>query len=80
MDTISIGADGYYHPASDDQVAQLIKRANAERLKVRVRGSGHSIKYAIFTDHFRDDEGDKDGIDILLDQLNYTSWDKVVSS
>lgn len=77
MDTIP-GADGYYHPASDDQVAQLIERANAEHLKIRVRGSGHSIKYAIFTDHFLEGEGDKDGIDVLLDQLNFEGTDEKV--
>ena len=78
MDTIPIGADGYYHPSDDDEVSRLILCANAERLKVRVRGSGHSINLAIFTDLFREGEGDKGGIDIMLDQLNFDRTEEKV--
>jgi hypothetical protein len=77
MDTISIGADGYYHPASDEEVRGLILRAIEERLQVRVRGSGHSIKYAIYTDSFGKAQ-DKGGIEMMLDQLNFEGSDEKV--
>jgi len=41
MSEISIGADGYYHPNSEEQIRELILRANEKHLQVRVRGSGH---------------------------------------
>lgn len=66
MDNIKIGADGFYHPATEEQIQALIKHANQNKLKVRVRGAGHSVDQAIYTD-----QGDAGGIDIMLDQLSF---------
>jgi hypothetical protein len=32
MDTIAAGADGFYHPGSEEEISALIKRANSEGL------------------------------------------------
>jgi hypothetical protein len=76
MSTISIGADGYYHPKSEEQIRQLILRANEEHLQVRVRGAGHSIKYAIYTDSFEKEPSRS--IEMMLDQLNFEDSDQKV--
>lgn len=43
-------ADGYYHPASEEDVAALIQYAAANGLQIRVRGASHSTAWSIFTD------------------------------
>lgn len=77
MSTISIGADGYYHPDSEEQIRELILQANERHLQVRVRGSGHSIKYAIYTDSFEKEPSHS--IEMMLDQLNFEGSDQKVS-
>jgi phage shock protein PspC (stress-responsive transcriptional regulator) len=77
MSAITTGADGYYHPKDEEQVRQLILRASKEGLQVRVRGSGHSIKHAIYTDSFGK-EPPRDSIEIMLDQLNFEGSDEKV--
>jgi D-arabinono-1,4-lactone oxidase len=44
------GDDGFYHPANEDQIIYLIKKASAEGLQIRCRGAAHSIAWAIYTD------------------------------
>ena len=34
--------DGYYHPASEDEVVELVRHASRTRTPLRVVGSGHS--------------------------------------
>lgn len=43
-------ADGYYHPASEEQVTALVRYAAARDLQIRVRGASHSTAWSIFTD------------------------------
>lgn len=47
---ISVGADGYYHPATETEIVALVRKAHDEGLQVRVRGAAHSIAHAIYTD------------------------------
>ena len=45
-------SDGYYHPASEDEVAALIRMAGEKGLQLRVRGALHSVPAAIAADRF----------------------------
>jgi FAD/FMN-containing dehydrogenase len=71
MTSITVTADGFFHPENEDQIRGLILHAVEHNLKVRVRGSAHSIKEAIYTN------GDKtdNGINIMLDKMNRISID-----
>src|SRR5512143_1836746 len=42
--------DGFYHPENEEQIICLVKKAYTEGLQIRVRGSAHSIAWAIYTD------------------------------
>jgi len=66
----------FYHPANEDEIRQLILHARDRGLKVRVRGAGHSVDPAIYTDHFKEGEGDNNGINILLDRIKEVKIDK----
>jgi hypothetical protein len=68
MDTIPRGADGYFHPKTEDELRGLILRAGATGKKLRVRGSSHSVSGAIYADGF-DGSGVPVGADleIMLD-------------
>ncbi|MCB0711373.1 MAG: hypothetical protein KDD67_03495 [Ignavibacteriae bacterium] len=73
---ITIGADGFYHPASEEELIALVKKANQEGLLLRVRGSVHSVACAIYTDPCTEDENhvekqtppDTDNLNVMLDQ------------
>jgi len=71
METIAKGADGYYHPANEDELIRLLRRASEKKLQVRARGSGHSVGRAIYTDNFSASESAPNGIDLMLDQLSF---------
>jgi hypothetical protein len=45
----SAGPDGFHHPASEDELAELVRIARREGRKLRVRGSAHSVSHAIYT-------------------------------
>ncbi len=47
---VEIGADGFYHPETEDQIVALVKRAYEEGKQIRVRGAAHSVAWAIYTD------------------------------
>ena len=47
---IAKAADGFYHPASEDDVVALINFARAGGLQVRARGATHSVAFSIYTD------------------------------
>ena len=47
---ITKGADGFYHPASEEELAALVRKANSEGRQLRVRGAVHSVACAIYTD------------------------------
>lgn len=49
-DCIPRGPDGFFHPASEDELVCLVKQAYREGRELRVRGSAHSVSHAIYTD------------------------------
>ncbi len=49
---VSIQADGFYHPASTDDVVALVRKARQEGAVLRVKGAGHSVPQAIYPDGF----------------------------
>ena len=63
------GADGFYHPASLDEVRALIRLANQKGLQLRARGSMHSVRDAILTDGFKDGKDPGPNINIQLDKM-----------
>lgn len=44
--------DGYYHPSSTDEIRDLVLYARDRGCTLRVRGAGHSVSNAIYTDAF----------------------------
>ena len=72
MNSIRLGTDGFYHPDNENQIRDLILYAVGNNLKVRVRGSGHSIPNAIYTGNRKTNNG----IDITLDRMRSVSIDK----
>lgn len=76
------GTDGFYHPTTEEQIIDLIKMAQTNGLKVRARGSAHSVKKAIYTDNFANDPNNETGINIMLDQyraISINQQDKTVT-
>jgi len=71
MAQLKAGTDGFYHPRREEEVRELILLAKSKGLKIRVRGAGHSVGRAIYTDNFKGREGDPTGIDMMLDQLSF---------
>ncbi len=59
-------ADGFFHPDSEDELAALVRYARREGRQLRVRGSGHSVGAAIYTD----DAGARERrhVDVMLDR------------
>jgi hypothetical protein len=43
-------ADGFYHPASEQDLVALVQLANREGRQLRVRGAAHSVSRAVYTD------------------------------
>jgi FAD/FMN-containing dehydrogenase len=43
-------ADGFHHPAGEEELAALVRRAYREGRQLRVRGAGHSAPGSILTD------------------------------
>jgi len=78
--------DGFYHPETEEQIICLVKKAYDEGIQIRVRGSGHSIAWAIYTDqgannqpipnkvqHEEAPEGPN--INIMLDKYAKLTWE-----
>jgi hypothetical protein len=59
-------ADGFHHPASEDELVELVRTAHRERRSLRVRGAAHSCAHAIYTEGREPPAGD--GIDVMLDR------------
>ena len=72
---IARAADGYYHPASEDQVVGLVQHARAEGLKIRVRGSAHSVEAAIYTGDFSAPPLAERHINIYMDRMTAVTFD-----
>jgi hypothetical protein len=77
---LTLADDGFYHPASEDQLVALVKMANEQGRQIRVRGAAHSISHAIYTDPLGDlvnrvswqTPPSGDNIDVMLDR--YRGW------
>ena len=46
---VGAGPDGFHHPASEDELVELVRAANRDGRRLRVRGAAHSISDAIYT-------------------------------
>lgn len=76
----SPAADGFHHPASENELAALVQAAYRQGRQLRVRGACHSISHAIYTDPEsarRNHVGQQTppegtGIDVMLDR--YRGW------
>jgi hypothetical protein len=68
IDNLSVDLHGFYHPSDDEDIKKLILYAKANGKKIRVRGSGHSVKEAIYTS--KNWRSSNDGIDIMLDKMD----------
>jgi D-arabinono-1,4-lactone oxidase len=53
--SLAPAADGFYHPASEQDLVELVRMANRGGLQLRVRGAAHSVSHAIYTDPARPD-------------------------
>ena len=71
---LSTDSHGFYHPSSEDEIRNLIFYAKKTGKKIRVRGSAHSVKEAIYTS--RDWQKSENGIDIMLDKMREVKIDK----
>jgi hypothetical protein len=74
------GPDGFYHPASEDELAAQVTTAYRKGRQLRVRGAAHSVAHAIYTDPLdglpnRVEEQSPpagDNINVMLDR--YRGW------
>ena len=67
--------NNYYHPSTEQEIIDLVNYARENSFQVRVRGSGHSMPKAIFTDecdldyvHVLAAAPDGDNVNIMLDR------------
>lgn len=67
----SRGSDGFFHPASEEELVALVHKARRDRVQLRVRGSAHSVARAIYTDG-----GPKSrNVDVMLDRYGGVTFD-----
>src|SRR5438105_93910 len=64
------GGDGYYHPATEEEIVLLIRYGRDHGKQVRAHGSRHSVPEAIGTDSPNAVEHWSDGPPIDTDQIN----------
>jgi FAD/FMN-containing dehydrogenase len=70
-------ADGFYRPATEREVGELVRQASVTSRKVRVRGAAHSTRAAILTGDFDRPPADDRDINISLDRMNRVLFDDV---
>jgi FAD/FMN-containing dehydrogenase len=46
---VAAAPDGYHHPASEEELVELVKTAYRKGRRLRVRGAAHSVSDAIYT-------------------------------
>src|SRR4051812_45331738 len=51
-----LGADGFYHPSTEEEIIALVQKASSESLEIRCRGAAHSLARAIYTDPGKDEQ------------------------
>jgi D-arabinono-1,4-lactone oxidase len=47
---ISVEADGFRHPSSEEELIALVRAASGQGRRLRVRGAAHSVSHAVYTD------------------------------
>jgi hypothetical protein len=77
---VTAAADGFHHPATEQELIDLVATANRGGRGLRVRGSAHSVAHAIYTDphaglanrvnHQAPPGGEN--VDVMLDR--YRGW------
>jgi hypothetical protein len=73
--TSTPGADGFHHPASEDELVALVQDAYRTGRQLRVRGATHSLSHAIYADPLegfpqrvqQQTPPQGDGIEVMLD-------------
>ena len=60
--------DGCYHPATEEEIVDLVRYARASRKQLRVFGSSHSVFRAIVTDNFAGKNTPEDELQLVLDR------------
>lgn len=66
--------DPYARPADEDALTALVEAARRDGKRLRVRGSGHSVDAAIYTEGFLGRGTPPDGgVDVLLDRLDHVA-------
>jgi FAD/FMN-containing dehydrogenase/limonene-1,2-epoxide hydrolase len=65
--------DGFYHPTTEGELRALVLLARERDCSLRVRGSGHSIAQAIYTDAYL--AARPLAIDVMLDQYTRVAFD-----
>jgi len=66
---------GYYHPASEEEIVRLVRHAREKGRKLRVRGSAHSLARAIYARANGRERLPGDDIDVLLDRYREVIFD-----
>jgi hypothetical protein len=77
---VPAGSDGFHHPASEEELVDLVKLAYAQGRQLRVRGAMHSIAHAVYADPLgtvpnrvnRQRPPAGKGLNVVLDR--YRSW------
>jgi D-arabinono-1,4-lactone oxidase len=80
LDHIPKGADGFYHPASEEELVSLVRAAYHQGRQLRVRGAAHSVSHAVYTDPHAELENrvtlqtppQGDNLNVMLDR--YCGW------
>lgn len=72
---LSRGADGFFHPATEDDLVALVRLARREGAQLRVRGAAHSVAGAIYTDGAPRGRPDRRHVDVMLDRHAAVSFD-----
>jgi hypothetical protein len=73
---VPVEADGYRHPASEDELRVLVKMAYDENRQLRVRGAAHTPSHGIYTDPLHHTPNrvnwptppPGDGVNVMLDR------------
>lgn len=47
---IPVGKDGFFHPATEQELVALVQLASQQKVQLRVRGAAHSVAHAVYTD------------------------------
>ena len=72
--------DGFAHPATEEELVELVRSAYREGRQLRVRGAAHSVSHAIYTDPLGDMRNDVEqqtpppgaNVNVMLDR--YRGW------